>query len=224
MEASKPKSTVLSPAKEAVIVEFQRRTLLPLDDVMGSLLESIAKLSRSSLHTRLQRHGISRMPAGRIKSTGGGEFAPTKLGSVHIDITELRMVQGKLHMFLAIDRVSKFTYVEFRDDIGKMNGADFLRGVIKAFAYKIHTVLTDNGIAFTDLPKHRNKPIHVFLGIHIFGRICNENGIVHKLSKPYDPWTNGQAERMNRSIKEATIKTFHYPNLESLKAHVLAFV
>jgi hypothetical protein len=26
-------------------------------------------------------------------------------------------------MFLAIDRVSKFTYVEFRDDAGKMNGA-----------------------------------------------------------------------------------------------------
>ena len=164
------------------------------------------------------------MASGRIKTTGVGKFAPTKLGSVHIGITELRMVQGKLHMFLAIDQVSKFTYVEFRDDIGKMNGADFLRGVIKAFAYKIHTVLTDNGIAFTDLPKHRNKPVHVFLEMHVFGGICNENDVVHKLSKPYDPWTNGQAERMNRSIKEATIKTFPYPNLESLKAHVLAFV
>jgi hypothetical protein len=29
---------------------------------------------------------------------------------------------------------------------------------------------------------------------------------------------------MNRTIKEATIKVFHYPSLESLKAHVLAFV
>jgi hypothetical protein len=29
---------------------------------------------------------------------------------------------------------------------------------------------------------------------------------------------------MNRTIKEATIKAFHYPSLESLKAHVLAFV
>jgi hypothetical protein len=51
---------------------------------------------------------------------------------VHIDIAELRLAQGKLNMFLAIDRVSKFTYVEFRDDAGKMNGADFLRGVINA--------------------------------------------------------------------------------------------
>ena len=30
----KSKSTVLTPAEEAVIVEFRRRTLLPLDDVV----------------------------------------------------------------------------------------------------------------------------------------------------------------------------------------------
>ena len=205
-------------------MEFRKRTLLPLDDVMGCLRESIPKLSRSSLHRCFQRHGISRLPASEIKTAGRGKFAPTEMGYVHIDIAELRLAQGKLNMFLAIDRVSKFTYVEFRDDMGKMNGADFLRGAIQAFPYRIHTVLTDNGMAFADLPKNRNKPIHAFLGMHIFGRVCNENGITHKLTKPYHPWTNGQAERMNRTIKEATIKAFHYPDLESLQAHVLAFV
>ena len=114
--------------------------------------------------------------------------------------------------------------MEFRDDFGKMTGADFLRGVIKAFPYRIHTILTDNGMAFADLPKNRNKPIHALLGMHIFGRVCKENNIEHRLTKPYHPWTNGQAERMNRTIKEATIKAFHYPDLESLKAHVLTFV
>ncbi len=29
---------------------------------------------------------------------------------------------------------------------------------------------------------------------------------------------------MNRTVKKATIKAFYYPNLESLKPHVLAFV
>ena len=29
---------------------------------------------------------------------------------------------------------------------------------------------------------------------------------------------------MNRTIKDATVKVFHYHDLESLKAHVLAFV
>jgi hypothetical protein len=36
--------------------------------------------------------------------------------------------------------------------------------------------------------------------------------------------TIGQAERMNRTIKYATIKTHHYDDLENLKAHVMAFV
>ena len=84
----------------------------------------------------------------RSKPPGGAKFAPTDIGYLHIDIAELRLAQGKLNMFLAIDRFSTFTYVEFRDDAAKMNGADFLRGVIKAFPYKIHTVLTDNGMAF----------------------------------------------------------------------------
>jgi hypothetical protein len=80
MGPTKPKSTVLSPAEEAVIVEFRRRTLLPLDDMMGCLRESIPKLSRSSLHRCLLRHGISRLPASEIKSPGRGKFAPTAIG------------------------------------------------------------------------------------------------------------------------------------------------
>jgi hypothetical protein len=88
-------------------------------------------------------------------------------------------------MFLAIDRVSKFTFVAFFDKAGKMNAAAFLRDAIEAFPYKIHTILTDNGIAFADLPKNRTGPNIAFTGGHIFGRTCAENGITHKLTKPY---------------------------------------
>ena len=57
-----PKSTVLTPAEEAVIVEFRRRTLLPLDDILGCLRDTIPNLSRSTLHRCLQRNVISRLP------------------------------------------------------------------------------------------------------------------------------------------------------------------
>jgi hypothetical protein len=40
-----PKSTVLTPVEEAMIVEFRRRTLLPLDDVLGCLKDSIPELT-----------------------------------------------------------------------------------------------------------------------------------------------------------------------------------
>ena len=59
--------------------------------------------------------------------------------------------------------------------------------MIKAFAYRIHTALTDSGMVFADLPKNRYKPIHAFLDMYIFGCVCNENGIAHKLTKPYHP-------------------------------------
>ncbi len=126
-------------------------------------------------------------------------------------------------MFLAIDRVSKFTYVEFHDRTKMLNGTAFLQSVIEAFPYRIHTVLTDNGMAFADLPKNRSGLSRQW-GPNMFDRLCLANGIEHKLTKPYHPWTNGQAERMNRTIKDATTKVFHYPDLNSLKAHVLAFV
>jgi hypothetical protein len=164
------------------------------------------------------------LPNTEDTSAKKGKFADTKIGYVHIDIRELRPGSGKHNMFLAMDRVSKFTYVEFRDDVGKMNGADFLRGAVSAFPYSIHTVLTDNGMAFADLPKNRAGPSRMYRGPHIFDRVCAENGIEHRLTRPYHPWTNGQAERINRTIKDATIKVFHYPDPEALQAHVLAFV
>jgi hypothetical protein len=57
------RSTVLTPAEEAIVVEFRRRTLLPLDDVLGCLRDTIPRLSRSALHRCLQQQSISRLPA-----------------------------------------------------------------------------------------------------------------------------------------------------------------
>ena len=34
----------------------------------------------------------------------------------HIDIAEVRTEQGKLHMFVALDRTSKFAYVELHEN------------------------------------------------------------------------------------------------------------
>ncbi len=226
MGPSRPRSTVLTEAEEAIVVEFRRRTLLPLDDVLGCLRETIPALSRSALHRCLQRHGISRLPQGEEKASKRQRFAETTIGYVHIDVCELRLAEGKLFMFLAIDRVSTFVHVAFYNANTKLNGAAFLREVVAAFPYQIHTVLTDNGMAFADLPRNRGRypQTEAIFGGHIFDRVCKEHGITHKLTKPYHPWTNGQAERMNRTVKDATIKAFHYPDLEALKAHVLAFV
>ena len=82
-------------------------------------------------------------------------------------------------MFLAIDRVSKFTYVEFHDRTKMLNGAAFLQSVIEAFPYRIHTVLTDNGIQFTFPPRYADGPTAQYV-THMFDMRCRgamlENG------------------------------------------------
>ena len=43
-----------------------------------------------------------------------------------------------------------------------------------------------------------------------FDRLCAKHEIEHRLTKPNHPWTNGQVERMNRTLKEATVYRYYY--------------
>jgi hypothetical protein len=55
-------------------------------------------------------------------------------------------------------------------------------------------------------------------------QICREHGIEHRLTKPKHPWTNGQVERMNRTIKDATVKRYFYETHDQLRVHLRDFV
>jgi transposase InsO family protein len=213
-----PKSTVLSIEEEAVIVAFRKHTLLPLDDCLYALQPTIPHLSRSSLHRCLQRHGIGRLLDVEGDRPQRKKFKSYPIGYFHIDIAEVQTAEGKLYLFVAIDRTSKFAYAELHEKAGKMAAAGFLHNLIAIIPYAIHTVLTDNGIQFTNRVQDR----HAFE--HIFDRVCREHGIDHRLTKIKHPWTNGQVERMNRTIKEATVKRFHYDDHDQLRRHLADFV
>jgi hypothetical protein len=60
--------------------------------------------------------------------------------------------------------------------------------------------------------------------VHRFDQICREHGIEHRLTKPNHPWTNGQVERMNRTIKDATVKRYHYDSHNQLRQHLQLFI
>ena len=85
-----PRSTVLTPAEEAVVVAFRRHTLLPLDDCLYALQATIPALTRSALHRCLQRHGISRLPETEGDKPTRKRFKPYPIGYFHIDIAEVR--------------------------------------------------------------------------------------------------------------------------------------
>jgi transposase InsO family protein len=225
------RSTVLSAEEEALCVAFRKHTLLPLDDCLYALQASVPHLTRSSLHRLFQRHDISRLPSidGEKRRQ---KFKSYPIGYFHIDMAEVRTAEGKLYMFVAIDRASKFAFVELHDKATRRNASDFLRRLIKAVPYKVHTVLTDNGVQFTtpgnvasaakDIREALDRGELVWA--HGFELACAQNDIHHRLTKPNHPWTNGQVERMNRTLKEATVRRYFYDNHDQLRAHLAAFV
>ena len=66
------------------------------------------------------------------------------------DIAQVSTEQGKLHLFVAIDRTSKFAFVQLHEKATQRIAAAFLHDLVAAVPYTIHTVLTDNGIQFTN--------------------------------------------------------------------------
>ena len=215
-----------------MIVAFRKHTLLPLDDCLYALQSSIPHLTRSSLHRCLQRHGISRLPEVEGDKPLKKKFRKYPIGYFHIDIAEVHTQAGRLYLFVAIDRTCKFAYVELHTRATRRIAAAFLKALIKAVPYKIHTVLTDNGIQFTDTKGKRwsTKELRGFMETGqlfvcgAFDLVCAKENIEHRLTKPAHPWTNGQVERMNRTIKEATVKRYHYDSHKQLKEHLYSFL
>ena len=218
-----PKSTVLAIEDEAIVVAFRRHTLLPLDDCLYALQTTIPHLTRSSLHRCLQRHGISRLPEVEGDKPARKKFKAYPIGFFHIDIAEVQTAEGKLYLYVAIDRTSKFAFVQVARKTGRESASAFLTALIEAVPYKIHTVLTDNGIQFTFPPRYSDGPTARYM-THMFDMRCRENGIEHRLTKVKHPWTNGQVERMNRTIKEATVQRFHYDDHQQLETHLADFI
>jgi transposase InsO family protein len=138
-------------------------------------------------------------------------FKSYPIGYFHIDIAEVQTVEGKLYLYVAIDRTSNFAFVQVAQEANRRTASAFLEALIAAVPYKIHTVLTDNGIQFTLPPRYSGGAAARYM-THMFDiglrdairpgllwrcqENSQENSIEHRLTKVKHPWTNGQVERM----------------------------
>ena len=71
-----------------------------------------------------------------------------------------KCLHNRLYMYVAVDRTSKFAYVELHYKATRDIAALFLENLIEKVPFTIHTVLTDNGSQFAN---PRNP------------KVCNDN-------------------------------------------------
>ena len=82
--------------------------------------------------TRDTTHGISRLPETDGDKPARKRFNAYPIGYFHIDIAEVTTEQGKLHLFVAIDRTSKFAFAKLHERATMRIAADSLRALLRA--------------------------------------------------------------------------------------------
>ena len=121
--------------------------MLGLDDCLFALKESIPNLSRSSLHRCLQRHGISRLPHLQKDRKKTKKFKSYDPGYVHVDISQLYTEEGKLYLFVGIDRTTKYCFAKLYKSQTSKIATIFLEELIKKNPYKIGIAIKKETIA-----------------------------------------------------------------------------
>lgn len=114
---------------------------------------------------------------------------------------------SRRYLFVAIDRATRWVFVQFKANKTAASAQAFLKALHKACPIKINKLLSDNGKEFTDrlFNSRQREPS----GNHEFDQLCKELGIEHRLTKPRTPKTNGMVERFNGRIADV-LKTHRF--------------
>ena len=117
-------------------------------------------------------------------------FKACALGYVHIDIAEVWTEQGRLYLFLAIDRVTKFAFAELHQRATRPGRCEVPSSARRACPLCRPHGLTDNGFQFTaphgswSVREIRQLPAAgQCFRAHAFDSACAQLGIVHRLTK-----------------------------------------
>lgn len=206
--------TTLSREEEWVVVELRKTLLLPLDDLLAVTKEFVnPRGSRSAIHRCLKRHGVANLKDLLPKEDGEKKgktksFKDYEPGFIHVDVKYLPQMPDercRKYLFAAIDRASRWVYIEIRADKTAASASSFLDNLVRKVPFEISKVLTDNGKEFTD--RFCATGSRTPTGDHAFDKVCYKHGIDHRLIKPRHPQTNGMVERFNGRIGEVIKQT-----------------
>jgi transposase InsO family protein len=219
--------TTLTPAQEAVVVELRKCLLLPLDDLLVVCREFLCEeVSRSGLDRCLRRYKVGNLRALQpaAPQAPAKTFKAYEPGYVHVDIKYLPQIAGenaRSYLFVAIDRATRWVFVQIRPDKSAASARAFLADLHEACPIRIVKILTDNGKEFTDrlFASREREPS----GQHEFDQLCQAFGIEHRLTKPRTPQTNGMVERFNGRISDV-LRTHRFRSGQDMRQTLERYV
>jgi hypothetical protein len=85
------------------------------------------------------------------------KFKTYPIGFFHVDITEVQTAQGKLCLFVAIDRTSKFAVAQLAHKANTQTARAFLEALVAAAPYRSRS-WSPTGVQFADPSKNRSGP------------------------------------------------------------------
>ena len=218
--------TTLNAVQEELVVYLRQQLRLPLDDLLAVIHEFVEPLmSRSALARLLRRREVSKLP--ELEAAPQRLSKPFKAyepGYVHVDVKYLPQMQDETerrYVFVAIDRATRWVFIAIKPQRTAAAARSFLNALAKAAAFKIRTILTDNGTEFTDrlFGSRAKQPS----GQHAFDQLCQALDIEHRLTKPKTPQTNGMVERFNGRLSQV-LRTHRFNSAEDLQTTLHRYV
>lgn len=137
---------------------------------------------------------------------------------VHFDTKRLPLLEGETklqkpeYLFVAIDDYSRELYVSIQPDKTQESAARFLQQVLEECPYTIEIAYSDNGLEYKG---SEDK--------HEFMKLCKEQGIGQRFTRPYTPQTNGKAERVIKTLMEMWHKKTKFNSKAHRKTELVRF-
>jgi len=215
--------TTLTQAQEDLIIFERKKFKKTVEEIYFSLEGKIPNLYPLKIYRCLVRYGLNVLPEELIKAERRiKRFRRYTIGYLHIDtLYSPKINKKRWYVFTAIDRVSKLAFLWVSERKTKEMGTRFLRMVLAFYPYRIHYILTDNGMEFSYnfLPKGKKTK-----KIHPFDKLCQEMQIQHRTIKFKHPWTNGMVERFNGKVKNKVFKRYLFSGEEDLKEKLISYL
>ncbi|PDS21858.1 integrase core domain-containing protein [Flavobacterium branchiophilum] len=223
-KSSKPNNIKysLSYDEMELLIHLRSTTWWALDEIVELVYGEVSASKRSAVYRLFKTNNINNVP--QEKKEEAKKFKEYSPGYLHLDVTYLPKINGKKrYLYVVIDRATRLMFYKIYDNKTAINTQNFVLEAMDFLPFNITHILTDNGLEFTNRLL-KSKKGESCKKASLLDEICLKENIEHRLTEPFTPKTNGMVERVNKTIKDNTIKINKYQDLQQMEADLYNFL